>query len=621
MKLDVRDIVKTVRDLRDLESQIFDQDYWAQFIDAITPLCLSDGAALLRLSSEKKGTSSWFFDKSALEKTSYDIFKKNREDIDFVLLLAERCLENSFALSSPETSRSGHVYLLVNLPRFPSAILLLSIPTENRSRISEALLRAQLIADIPCNTNEYASHNPSNESYEKKDLHSLLHLLIDVNQAKNFNSSAYALVNGLVAASDQIDQVAIGWQEGEYIRIKTISHYDRFEKKTELVKAIESALEESADQRSSILFPDRSSDSSVIQIAHRQLKTQLEAKQIFTFPLYDSKGEVQASIMLVSWHHEFSIELLNAVSFISSLLFEPLERQKQKSDGVLVRSTRTLRSFSALMLGRQYVWTKLISIFLFLFFVWGFSMNLPHRVSAVSQMVTDSTQLMSAPYDGHLSEVQVTSGDLVETGQKLARLDIQELMLQLAELQAELQRAQGEVDKARAGVNLIDTKIAEARLSQVRARMQRTEYFLSQATLVAPFSGFIVGGERQELMGAPVRKGQIIFRIARIEGLYLLLQVSQDDIDFVKIGSSGEFALVSQPEVKYSFTVEQIIPVAKIQGAKGAHFEVKARFDQEPQSWWRPGMTGSAKVHVGEAPAFWVLSHKALNRLRMFLWW
>lgn len=625
MKVDVREIIESVRDLRAADIQMLDEAYWIRFIDTVAPLCLADGALLLKLAAGGDGKPQWAIEHRAIERAQYYL-KQPGEAVaaDIFMPLIPRCLANDFALSSPKEMGAEPVYLLIKLWHLRDTLLLLRIPTVNQARISEALLRAQLVADIP----QQSASRPVEQakssgfvSQQNTHVFSLLHLLIDVYQSNNFNSAAYALVNGLVAASEQIDQAVLGWQEGEYVRIKTISHYDRFEKKTEIVKYLESALEEAADQRASIHYPKAGSDPSVISLAHKQLKMHLDAREIFTFPLYDKQGEVQASLMLVSWHQGFSDELLDAVNFISSLLFEPLAQQKYKKDVWFIRATRASKSFLSLMLGRQYVWTKVTSILIFSFILWGLYSELPHRVNAVAQMVTDSTQLLSAPYDGHLAQVLATSGDIIVEGDMLAKLDIQELMLQLAELQAEQQRAQGEVDKARATVNLIDTKIAQARLSQVSARIKRTEYFLSQADIIAPFNGVIVDGERQELMGAPVRKGQVIYRMAKIEGLYLLLQVQQEDIDFVKPGSVGELALISQPDVKYPFSIEQIIPMARIQGGKGAHFEVKARFLDEPQVWWRPGMTGAAKIEAGEKMAFWVLGHKLLNRLRMFLWW
>jgi biotin carboxyl carrier protein len=614
VKVDVKAIIEATRDLRLKRGVSLDDiDFWQAFIESVSPLCLADAAVLL-----VQHDKDWaVFNHEALQAAYHLDDTSPLTDADFIGPITQRCLANGFALSTPNQPGLDSVYLFVTLPHYEGLLLGLRIPPSHQSRISEALLRAQLIADIP---RRFTLQETQNPSAQRDEVLNLLHLLIDVYQAKNFNSACYALVNGLVSCSEQVDQAVIGWQEGEYVRIKAISHYDRFEKKTETVKYLETALEEAADQRAAINYPQTASDISLISLAHKQLKAHLDAKQIFSFPLYDQQGEVQASLMLVSWEKGFSSQLLDAINFISNLLFEPLARQKQKKDFWFIRASRASRAFLGLMLGRQYVWTKVFTIVILTFLIWGSFTHLPHRVTAVSQLVTDSTQLISAPYDGHLTQVLATSGDQVEAEQVLARLDVQELMLQLAELQAEMQRAQGEVNKARASFNLIDTEIAQARLGQVNARMQRIDYFLNQADIQAPFEGIVVEGERQELLGAPVRKGQVLYRIARIEGLYLTLQVTQEDIDFIRLGSHGDFALISQPDVKYPFEIEQIIPMAKIQGPKGAYFEVKARFLDDPQDWWRPGMTGVAKVEAGEARTFWVLGHKLFNRLRMFLW-
>jgi len=36
--------------------------------------------------------------------------------------------------------------------------------------------------------------------------------------------------------------------------------------------------------------------------------------------------------------------------------------------------------------------------------------------------------------------------------------------------------------------------------------------------------------------------------------------------------------------------------------------------------WWRPGMAGVAKIHVGHRSFLWILTHRTVDFLRMFFW-
>jgi hypothetical protein len=42
---------------------------------------------------------------------------------------------------------------------------------------------------------------------------------------------------------------------------------------------------------------------------------------------------------------------------------------------------------------------------------------------------------------------------------------------------------------------------------------------------------------------------------------------------------------------------------------------------QAPQPWWRPGMTGLARIDVGSRNIAWILTHRMIDNLRMLLWW
>ena len=121
-----------------------------------------------------------------------------------------------------------------------------------------------------------------------------------------------------------------------------------------------------------------------------------------------------------------------------------------------------------------------------------------------------------------------------------------------------------------------------ARQAQAQARLARVQFYLQQANSIAPFDGVIVDGERKDLTGLPVRQGEKLFKIARIEGLYAMLHVPERDVVFVSTGATGELRLLGQPEAPIPFKVETLIPVAQTQGQQGNQFLIKARLEQAP---------------------------------------
>ena len=61
--------------------------------------------------------------------------------------------------------------------------------------------------------------------------------------------------------------------------------------------------------------------------------------------------------------------------------------------------------------------------------------------------------------------------------------------------------------------------------------------------------------------------------------------------------------------------------LAQVQGQEGNHFMVTTRLLRDPEPWWRPGMTGLAKLDVGQRNVAWILFDRLFDTLRLYFWW
>ena len=66
----------------------------------------------------------------------------------------------------------------------------------------------------------------------------------------------------------------------------------------------------------------------------------------------------------------------------------------------------------------------------------------------------------------------------------------------------------------------------------------------------------------------------------------------------MSVGQIGKIAFVSQPGAKFAVSIEQINQVA-LAGEAGNTFLARASSDQQSANWWRPGMSGIAKIDSG----------------------
>jgi len=82
----------------------------------------------------------------------------------------------------------------------------------------------------------------------------------------------------------------------------------------------------------------------------------------------------------------------------------------------------------------------------------------------------------------------------------------------------------------------------------------------------------------------------------------------------------GEMALASRPQERFPLRVTRVEPVAVAKDKKNV-FMVKAAFSGERQDWWRPGMSGVARIAAGKRSILWILTHRTIDFLRLRLWW
>ncbi|MBC7726087.1 MAG: HlyD family secretion protein, partial [Microbacteriaceae bacterium] len=100
----------------------------------------------------------------------------------------------------------------------------------------------------------------------------------------------------------------------------------------------------------------------------------------------------------------------------------------------------------------------------------------------------------------------------------------------------------------------------------------------------------------------------------------LIVEVDETDIGAVHPGQHGVLALAARPEQPIAFTVRRIVPVATAAEGRN-YFEVEGAPDAaHSQASLRPGLSGVAKIEVGERSLAWLLFHRPVAWLRLSLW-
>jgi biotin carboxyl carrier protein len=444
-----------------------------------------------------------------------------------------------------------------------------------------------------------------------------LDLMVLLNAEKRYIAAAMTFCNEL-AARYQCDRVSLGWLKGGYLRLQAVSHMERFQKKTDVSQALETAMEEAYDQDEEVLLP-RPEGNMAVTRDHEAFSKLYGSPYIVSLPIrLDDKAV--GVVTCERGEHPFSEDDIRGLRVFSDQSARRLGDLQQHDRWFGARAATAFKDSLSGLLGVEHTFAKLIGILLCLalaFLVFG---KLPYRVEASFILKTDDLAYIPSPFDGYIYAVDVKVGDIVENASPLLSLDISDLLLEESIAIANQNRYSREAEKARAQNELADMKVARALEAQAAARLELVRYQLTHAQLKAPFAGIVVEGDLEELLGAPVKKGDVLFKVARIEKMYAELKVDERDIHEISEVADGEIAFVSRPELKYPIRVTRIDPVAVTQEMENV-FLIRAEFPEAVIDWWRPGMSGVAKINVGKRNVLWIFTHRTIDFLRLFFWW
>jgi len=444
-----------------------------------------------------------------------------------------------------------------------------------------------------------------------------LDLLLIVNAQKKFLGAALALCNEL-ATRFRCERVSLGWSDTRYTKLQAVSHMEKFERRMDVVAKIEAAMDEALDQDEEIVFPAPEGSLTIVR-DHESYAGSEKISHLLTLPLR-VENEPVAALTFEREEEPFSDVELRGLRVIGDQVARRLADAHDADAWFGRRWWKRLRTAARAFIQPEHTGLKLagvIATIIMLVLVFG---RWSYRVEAPFLLRTDKLLHISAPFDGYIEEVQVRPGDEIAAAAPLLRLDGRKLLIDEASAKADLQRYESEMEKAQSQDNAADMRVAQALAGQARASLQLTQYRIAQSEVRAPFAGIVIEGDLQEKIGAPVKQGDELFKLARLDGLYTELKVPERAVHEIRAGATGEIAFVSRPDVKFPFTVERIEPSAVAE--KGGNiFLVRGRFNEPPAKWWRPGMSGLAKIDVEPRPIWWLLLHRAIDFLRMKLWW
>jgi multidrug resistance efflux pump len=480
--------------------------------------------------------------------------------------------------------------------------------------VDEAMKRLLLANCLPADVQHYQSSNRAPGAASQAA--SVVDLVVMLDGKSKFLDMAMVFVNEL-AGQHSCERVGLGWEKRGYIRLQALSHSDKFERKMQVVNDLEQAMEEAFDQDEEIYWPALEGES-VVTRDHEAFAKKQGVKHLCSIPMRVD-GDPLGIVTLERESEPFLSDEIRLLRITADLAAPRLADLRKSDRWIGARFASWCRDMAAKVVGPEKTWAKVLAAFGAIGLAVLFFGGMNYRVEAPFVLRTEDVAYMSAPYDGYISEVDAEIGDTFRAGSRLLSLDTRDLLLEEAAASADLSRYVREEEKARATNQLAEMRIYGAQADQARVRLESVRYHLSQAEILTPFDAYVVEGELKKRLGAPVKQGDILFRIARLDKLYVECKVDERDIHEVSMDAAVEIAFTSQPKEKFPAKVVLIEPVATTDQTDNV-FIVRCELAEVPEDWWRPGMGGISKIEAGHRTFFWIIFHRTIDFLRLFFW-
>jgi HlyD family secretion protein len=239
---------------------------------------------------------------------------------------------------------------------------------------------------------------------------------------------------------------------------------------------------------------------------------------------------------------------------------------------------------------------------------------------------------------GEILEVLADSGDRVEQGALLLRIDQRQLRTALAQARADLEVARARLANAEAQLRrseklfqseslsetaydqaVLDHATARAEVVRSEAAMENAQIAMDDADVLAPIEGTILRRdvERGQVISSPTRDvagGTVLLTMADLERVQVRALVDEIDIGKIHPGLAAAVTVTAYPERSFRGTVLKIEPQSEI--VQNVTMFPTLVGLENPEGLLRPGMNCEVEIQVDRREAVLAIPNPALRTPR-----
>ncbi|MEM9056667.1 MAG: efflux RND transporter periplasmic adaptor subunit [Pseudomonadota bacterium] len=215
--------------------------------------------------------------------------------------------------------------------------------------------------------------------------------------------------------------------------------------------------------------------------------------------------------------------------------------------------------------------------------------------SGTASLETDGEAVVLARVGGEITSLLVEEGDQVKAGQVLARVDQEQLKLELARARANLRRLEQEYNRnvelhAKSLLSSIAFENSKFELEALKADLALSELQLSYTDIRAPIAGVVA--IRHVKLGNTIAVSAPVFTITEMQPLLAYLYVPERDFNKIQTGQIADVQVDALPDSRFVGAIARISPVID---ADSGTFKVTVEVD-DTTGRLKPGMFGRISV-------------------------
>jgi RND family efflux transporter MFP subunit len=253
--------------------------------------------------------------------------------------------------------------------------------------------------------------------------------------------------------------------------------------------------------------------------------------------------------------------------------------------------------------------------------------TLAQQLTGVGNLVGDATVAVVPRTAGRLQEVYVRLGDPVRRGQRIAKIEDNEILEQVRQAQAAQEVSQATIRQREADLKLAETNLersrnlyerqllpkqtlddtearhqaavaqldlARAQSTQSNARLEELRINLANTNIVSPVNGFVA--RRAVDPGAFVGQNAPVVDVVDISRVRLVVNVIEKDLDQLQVGDATRVEVDAFPGETFTGRIARVAPVLD-PSTRTASIEIEI---PNPGFRLKPGMYARISITTDE---------------------